>query len=310
MNDFLMDFVELDKQVKELPFRGVKGTTGTQGSFLELFSGDHDKVRSLDRLVTEVMGFSKTVPVCGQTYSRKIDFNILSVLSGISQSASKMAGDIRHLMNLKEVEEPFETGQIGSSAMAYKRNPMRSERICGLGRYVISLADNAANTHANQWFERTLDDSANRRIVLPESFLATDAILLLAKNVMDGLVIWPLVIRNHIDEELPFMSTEAIIMACTKAGGDRQQLHEAIRVHSLAAARRVKEEGADNDLLERIKKDDLFEPVHSQLNDFVKPEKFIGRAPRQVEEFIAEHVDPILNKHENLIQADDEEISV
>ncbi len=250
-------------------------------------------MKKLDALVSELMGFPKSVPVCGQTYSRKVDYKALSILSGIAQSAYKMAGDIRHLMNLKEVDEPFEKGQVGSSAMAYKRNPMRSERICSLARYVISLPDNAANTHSNQWFERTLDDSANRRIILPESTMAIDSILLLAKNITDGLVIWPNVIKKHVLEELPFMATEVIIMAGVKAGGDRQELHEAIRVHSLAAANRVKEEGAENDLLDRLAEDNIFKTVHGNLQEFVDPKKFVGRSSEQVDEFIDGYVDPV-----------------
>lgn len=308
--DFLMDFDDVTELIDNLNFRGVKGTTGTQGSYLALFEGDSGKVKKLDVLVSELMGFSKSVPVCGQTYSRKIDYKVLSVLSGIAQSAYKMAGDIRHLMNLKEVDEPFEKGQVGSSAMAYKRNPMRSERICSLARYVISLPDNAANTHANQWFERTLDDSANRRIILPESSMAVDAILLLAKNIADGLVIWPNVIKKHVLEELPFMATEVIIMAGVKAGGDRQEFHEAIRVHSLAAADRVKEEGVDNDLLQRLAEDDLFKAVHDNLNEYVNPEKFIGRSAEQVKEFIAEYIDPVLANNQNLLQEQNQEITV
>ncbi len=297
LHDVMTDFDDLERQYTAMPFRGVKGTTGTQASFLELFDGDHEKVRQLDRRVTEVMGFDRSVPVCGQTYSRKIDFRILSVLSGIAQSLYKMAGDIRLLMNLKAVDEPFETSQVGSSAMAYKRNPMRSERICSLARYVISLADNAAQTHANQWFERTLDDSANRRIVLPESFLAVDAILTLAHNVIGGLTVWPHVIRKHVDAELPFMATENILMSAVKAGGDRQELHEKIRVHSVAAGRRVKEEGAENDLLERIAADPGFTAVHDTLGDILDPALYVGRAPQQVDDFLTDHVDPLLAQY-------------
>lgn len=310
LQDFLMDFVAVERQWAELPFRGVKGATGTQASFLDLFNGDHDKVRALDRQVAAEMGFSKTVSVCGQTYSRKIDSQVLSVIAGIGQSACKMAGDIRHLMNLKEADEPFEASQIGSSAMAYKRNPMRSERICSLARYVMSLTDGAAQTAANQWFERTLDDSAIRRIILPESFLAVDAILRLCTNVTNGIVFWPLVIRRRMDEELPFMATEAILMSCVKAGGDRQELHEAIRVHALAAARRVKEEGAANDLLERIAADQRFKAIHGQMPNLLDPGKFIGRAPEQVDEFIAADVDPILRQYGDLMSAAEADIEV
>ena len=303
--DFLLDLRELEKQIDKLPFRGVKGTTGTQASFLELFAGNHDKVKALDQRVTVLMGFERTVPICGQTYTRKIDYQILSMLSGIAQSACKMAGDIRHLMNLKELDEPFEKSQVGSSAMAYKRNPMRSERICALARYAISLTENSANTHANQWFERTLDDSANRRIVLPESFLTIDAILTLATNVIKGMTVWPHVIQKHISEELPFMATEGILMTCVKAGGDRQQLHEAIRVHSMAAARRVKEAGKENDLLQRISGDPLFAPVHGQLETLMDSKKFIGRSVEQVDEFIENDVAPILSQYEDQQELED-----
>ncbi len=295
--DFVLDYERIDQLARELPFRGVKGTTGTQASFLELFGGDHEKVRELDALVTAAMGFNRTVPVCGQTYSRKWDYLVLSALSAAAQSAYKMAGDIRLLSNLKEVDEPFAKKQIGSSAMAYKRNPMRSERICSLARFVISLADNAAHTHANQWFERTLDDSANRRLSLPESFLATDVVLTIAANVVDGLHVWPQVVHKHIMAELPFMATENILMDCVKAGGDRQELHEAIREHSIEAGRRVKEEGADNDLLERIAADARFAPVHQRLAAMLDPLLFVGRAPEQVETFVAEVVDPLLKNH-------------
>ena len=294
--DFLLDFHDLEDHMRTLPFRGVKGTTGTQASFLELFEGDHSKVVALDKRVGALMGFERTIPICGQTYSRKIDYQIVSTLSGIAQSAYKMAGDIRHLMNLKELEEPFEKEQVGSSAMAYKRNPMRSERICALARFVISLTGNTANTHATQWFERTLDDSANRRIVLPEAFLAIDAILRLSINVIKGITVWPVVIQKHIHEELPFMATETILMACVKSGGDRQRLHEAIRVHSMAAAQRVKEEGKANDLLERISNDPLFEAVHEKLVNLMDSHRFVGRAEKQVDEFLAEHVIPVLDR--------------
>ena len=302
--DFLLDFQELENRRKTLQFRGVKGTTGTQASFLELFDGDHNKVRALDERVCRLMGFSKTVPVCGQTYTRKIDYQIVSMLSGIAQSAHKMGGDIRHLMNLKELDEPFEKKQVGSSAMAYKRNPMRSERICALARFAMSLTENSANTHANQWFERTLDDSANRRIVLPESFLTIDAILRLSINVINGVTVWPLVIQKHINEELPFMATENILMACVKAGGNRQVLHEAIRSHAMASATRVKEEGKDNDLLERVSKDQLFEAAHGNLQELIDSNRFIGRSAEQVDDFILEHVSPILNRYSGEVNRD------
>jgi len=262
---------------------------------------DHEKCRALERRITELMGFKNTIPVSGQTYTRKFDFMTLSTLSGIAQSANKFATDIRLLMHLKEIEEPFGKKQVGSSAMAYKRNPMRSERICSLARYVISSEQNAAHTHANQWFERTLDDSANRRLSLPESFLTTDIILRTAINVVDGLEVWPLVIRKHIDAELPFMATENIIMAGVKAGGDRQHLHEVIRSASMEASKVVKAEGKENDLLERIKNDKAFSKIKHSLDDILDPVKYIGRAPEQVEEFIKENINPILEKHSGLI---------
>ena len=308
--DFLLDFQHIEDQVETLPFRGVKGTTGTQASFLALFNGNHDRVKALDQRVMGLMGFKVSVPVCGQTYTRKIDYRILALLSGIAQSAYKMAGDIRLLMNLKEVDEPFEENQVGSSAMAYKRNPMRSERICALARFVMSLTENSAHTHANQWFERTLDDSANRRIVLPESFLGIDAILTLAINVIKGIKVWPLVIQKHINEELPFMATENMIMTCVTSGGDRQRLHEAIRVHSMAAARRVKEEGKENDLLDRLANDSLFAPVHGKLKQFMDSKRFIGRASQQVDEFIAEHINPILDRYNDELAGEEEGVQV
>lgn len=308
--DFVLDFEQIDRLAEELPFRGVKGTTGTQATFLSLFEGDHNKVRRLNERVTQMMGFKSAVPVSGQTYTRKLDYQVLAALSGVAQSAYKMAGDIRLLMNLKEVEEPFGKKQIGSSAMAYKRNPMRSERICSLARFVMSLTENAAHTHANQWFERTLDDSANRRLSLPEAFLGTDVVLSIGANVIDGIQVWPEVIKKRLMSELPFMATEEILMACVKAGGDRQELHEAIREHSFEAGRRVKAEGADNDLLERLANDPLFAPVHAQLDDLVDPSLFIGRAPQQVEEFVAEMVDPLLEQHADKLDAQVSELNV
>lgn len=248
--DLVIDLRNLEYQLENIPFRGVKGTTGTQASFMELFNGDESKVIELDKRVCELMGFKESIAVSGQTYTRKADYYVLSVLSGIASSLYKMAGDIRLLANLKEMEEPFGKNQIGSSAMAYKRNPMRSERICSLARYVMGLADNLSQTHACQWFERTLDDSAIRRIVLPEAFLATDIILTVALDVTSGLIVWPKVIESHVKEQLPFMATENILMECVKAGGDRQELHEAIRVHSMEAARVFKQEGLPFDLLE------------------------------------------------------------
>jgi len=290
--DVMLDLEEVESLIQKLPFRGVKGTTGTQASFLALFDGDQEKVKQLDERVRQIMEFDKSVPVAGQTYTRKFDFQILSVLSGIAQSASKAATDIRLLAHRKEVEEPFGKNQVGSSAMAYKRNPMRSERICSLARFVMSLTENGAHTHANQWLERTLDDSANRRLSLPQSFLATDVIVNSLKDVISGLQVWPKVIEANINKELPFMATENIIMACVRAGGDRQQLHEAIRQHSMEASKKVKEEGESNDLLSRIEKDPKFEAVHGHLKGLLDVNKFVGRAPQQVEDFISEQVNP------------------
>ena len=301
MQDLLMDYERITQELENLPMRGVKGTTGTQATFLELFNGDHAKVKQLNEMVCSKMGFSKCIAVSGQTYSRKIDYHILSLLSGIAQSAYKMCGDIRLLANLKEVEEPFAKNQIGSSAMAYKRNPMRSERCCSLSRYIMSLPPSAANTHANQWFERTLDDSAIRRIILPEAFLATDVVLNLLANIADGMVVWPKVVEKHLMEELPFMATEKILMECVKAGGDRQELHEAIRVHSMDAGKVVKGEGKANDLLERLSKDPLFAVVHDKLDKLVDPMLFIGRSKEQTEEFLAEEIDPVLEKQKELL---------
>jgi len=294
MQDLVLDLEAVTREMDNLPMRGVKGTTGTQASFLELFDGDHAKVKELNTKVCDFMGFKKAIAVSGQTYTRKIDFNVLSVLSGVAQSAYKMAGDIRLLANLKEVEEPFAKGQIGSSAMAYKRNPMRSERVCSIARYVIGLPVSAANTAANQWFERTLDDSAIRRIILPEGFLAVDVVLNLLENITDGLHVWPEVIRAHVMAELPFMATEVILMEGVKAGGDRQALHEAIRVHSMAAGAVVKGEGKPNDLIERIRKDPLFESVWSKLGNLIEPSLFVGRAPEQVDVFMETEIDPLL----------------
>jgi adenylosuccinate lyase len=310
LQDFLYDYEKLTEMIESIPMRGVKGTTGTQASFLELFNGDHKKCRELDKRVTDLMGFNKSVSVSGQTYTRKIDFFVLSILSGISQTANKMATDIRLLMNLKELDEPFETKQVGSSAMAYKRNPMRCERICALARYSISLLDNAAHTHANQWFERTLDDSANRRLSLPDSFLTSDIILNVCSNVIDGLVVWPLVIRKHVDAELPFMATENILMAAVKAGGDRQHLHEVIRELSMQSARQVKEFGKDNDLMDRIRGSKDFSNVKEKLNEMMDPSNFVGRAPQQVEEFVSEDIDPVLKKYSHLLTKEKGELNV
>jgi adenylosuccinate lyase len=310
INELIMDFEGLEQFIENLPFLGVKGTTGTQASFLSLFEGDHVKVRDLDKNVTDAMGFQKCVPVSGQTYSRKIDSKIASILSGIAQTLHKIANDIRLLQHLKEIEEPFEKSQIGSSAMAYKRNPMRSERMTSLCRYIISLCQSPAMTAAEQWFERTLDDSANKRLSIPEMFLAADASLLLALNICDGLVVYPNVIMRHIQEELPFMATENILMACVKRGGDRQELHEQIRKHSMDAAKVVKEEGKSNDLLKRIASDPVFSLTESELEKIVSVDDFTGRAPQQVVEFIKEHVGPILLKMKSITNASQVELHV
>ena len=297
LQDFVLDFERLDREIAELPFRSVKGTTGTQASFLELFDGDHAKCRELEKRVASAMGFDNVIYLSGQTYSRKIDYFVLSILSGLAQSAAKMATDIRLLANMKEVEEPFGAKQVGSSAMAYKRNPMRSERVCSLARYVMNLPGNAAYTASTQWFERTLDDSANRRLVLPEAFMTADVILSILLDVTNGLQVWPNVIARHVREELPFMATENILMAAVRAGGDRQALHEVIRVHSMDAAKKIKEEGGANDLLERLAADPAFASIRDRFDELVNPRDFIGRAPEQTEEFIANCVDPVLEAH-------------
>jgi adenylosuccinate lyase len=295
MYDLVLDLAEVEHRLATLRARGVKGTTGTQASFLALFGGDHAKVRRLDELVTRKMGFESTYPVTGQTYTRKVDAQVLAALSGIAQSAHKAATDLRLLASRKEIEEPFEADQIGSSAMAYKRNPMRAERICGLARYVISLASSADNTAATQWMERTLDDSANRRLVIPQAFLAIDAILILYQNIADGLVVYANVIAQHLQEELPFMATENILMAGVEAGGDRQELHERIRRHSQAAATVVKEEGGRNDLLERLSGDPAFAAV--DLKAALDARQFVGRAPEQVDDFLEAVVRPIRDRY-------------
>ncbi len=298
IQDLLMDLEDVEYQLSKAKLLGSKGTTGTQASFLELFDGDHAKVKQLDSIIAEKMEYSSCFAVSGQTYSRKLDSQILSVLSGIAQSAAKFSNDIRLLQHLKEVEEPFEKNQIGSSAMAYKRNPMRSERIASLARYVIADSLNPAITEATQWFERTLDDSANKRISVPEAFLGVDAILNLYLNVADGLVVYPKVIEQHLRRELPFMATENIMMDAVKRGADRQQLHEHIRVHSMAASKVIKEEGGENDLLSRIAGDPIFGVTLEELNAIVSPEKYVGRAPRQTEEFITETVNPTVQKYD------------
>jgi adenylosuccinate lyase len=293
--DLALDLAEIEHRIAGLKARSVKGTTGTQASFLALFDGDHAKVRKLEALVAKKIGFDATYAVTGQTYSRKVDAQVLDALSGIAQSAHKAATDLRILAHRKELEEPFEADQIGSSAMAYKRNPMRSERICALARYAMSLPANAAETHATQWLERTLDDSANRRLVIPQAFLAIDAILSLYQNVVTGLVVYPKVVEKNLRDELPFMATENILMAAVRAGGDRQELHEHIRQHSLAAAREVKELGRPNDLLARLESDPAFASVNIAAE--LDPRHYVGRAPEQVEEFLAEVVEPIRKRY-------------
>jgi len=296
IQDFMQDLSDLNHQLDDLRFLGVKGTTGTQASFLELFEGNHAKVKKLDFLVTQKMGFDKSYGVAGQTYPRKVDARVLSVLSGIAQSAHKMTNDIRLLQNLKEVEEPFEKKQIGSSAMAYKRNPMRSERIASLSRLVMSLTHSVEHTAATQWFERTLDDSANKRIAVPESFLATDSILLICANVVSGLVVYPKMIERRLALELPFMATENILMAAVKKGGNRQDLHERIRELSMIAGRQIKEEGKENNLIEMIASDAAFKLDHTLLTKVLKPENYIGRAKEQVVEYLRTEVRPALKK--------------
>ncbi|MDK2902224.1 MAG: adenylosuccinate lyase [Clostridiales bacterium] len=297
IQDLLMDLGQLDFIMDNLALRGAKGTTGTQASFLTLFDGDHEKVKALDQLIAEKMGFKDTFAITGQTYPRKLDSNVINVLSGIAQSAYKFSNDIRLLQHLKEIEEPFEEKQIGSSAMAYKRNPMRSERIGSLARHVLTTALDPAITASTQWLERTLDDSANRRIVIPQSFLAVDAILLLYINVADGLVVYPAMIERHLREELPFMATEYILMEAVKRGGDRQELHERIRRYSVQAGRQVKEEGKPNDLINMIASDPVFSLSRQEIDAIMDAKNFVGRAPQQVVEFIGENVRPVLEKY-------------
>ncbi|WP_265444367.1 adenylosuccinate lyase [Acetivibrio straminisolvens] len=297
IQDLLMDVEDLDYILANMRLLGSKGTTGTQASFLSLFENDHEKVKKLDKLIAKKMGFDNVFPVSGQTYTRKLDSRILNLLSTIAQSAYKFGNDLRLLQSMKEIEEPFEKHQIGSSAMAYKRNPMRSERICALARYVIVNSLNPAITSSTQWFERTLDDSANKRICMPEAFLAVDAILNIYINVADGMVVYPKVIEKHVLEELPFMATENIMMEAVKRGGDRQELHERIRVHSMEAAKQVKAEGKKNDLIERIAADEMFGLSIDELKSVLAPENYIGRSPQQVEEFINEYVKPVLEKN-------------
>lgn len=301
IQSLLLDLEELEFRLDTLRFRGVKGTTGTQASFQELFNGDFNKVKKLDEMVAEKMGFNKRFLVTGQTYDRKVDSEVMNLLSNIAQSAHKFTNDLRLLQHLKEIEEPFEKNQIGSSAMAYKRNPMRSERISSLAKFVIALQQSTAMTAATQWFERTLDDSANKRLSLPQGFLAVDAILIIWKNIMEGLVVYPKMIEKRIMAELPFMATEYIIMEGVKNGGDRQELHEKIRVHSMEAGRMVKIEGKDNDLIERIINDPYFNIDRVKLLEILDPKNFIGFAPEQTEDFVKTEVKPILDKYSNLL---------
>ncbi len=301
LNELLIDFEELEHRIDSLQLLGSKGTTGTQASFMELFDGDAEKVKRLDALIAEKMGFSGTVPVSGQTYSRKVDAYVLGVLSGIAQSASKFANDMRLLAGLKEIEEPFEKNQIGSSAMPYKRNPMRCERICALARYVIQAAVNPAVTASVQWFERTLDDSANKRIAVAEAFLAVDAILNIYINVADGIVVYPKVIAQRVKNELPFMASENIMMQAVKRGGDRQQLHEKIRAHAMEAARQVKQLGLENDLISRIAADSSFGLSRQEIEAILTPEQYTGRAPEQTEEFVRGQIQPLLEANASVL---------
>ncbi|KAJ1902192.1 adenylosuccinase ade13 [Kickxella alabastrina] len=303
VQELLWDLRNMQRARDDLGFRGVKGTTGTQASFLTLFNGDHDKVEQLDALVTELSGFKECYPVCGQTYSRKVDVDFMSPLASFGATAHRIATDIRLLANLKEIEEPFEKDQIGSSAMAYKRNPMRSERICSLSRHLMVLIGNVHQTAAVQWLERTLDDSANRRISIPEACLTADIVLTTLQNVVDGLVVYPQVISRRIRSELPFMATENFIMAMVKKGGDRQECHEEIRVLSHQAAAVVKQEGGENDLIERVKNAPYFAPIKDELNELLDPATFIGRAPEQVDNFVTKHVNPALAPYADIIAA-------
>ena len=301
LNDLVMDLSDVDYIISQLKLLGSKGTTGTQASFLELFDGDHEKCKEADRRIAQKMGFDACYPVSGQTYSRKLDTRVLNVVAGIAQSAHKFSNDIRLLQHLKEIEEPFEKSQIGSSAMAYKRNPMRSERIASLSRYVMIDVLNPAIKAATQWFERTLDDSANKRLSVPEAFLAIDGVLDLYMNVVDGLVVYPKVIEQRLMSELPFMATENIMMDAVKRGGDRQELHERIRTHSMEAGRMVKVEGKPNDLLERIASDPAFGTTMEELQSIMNPRNFVGRAPEQVTEFLNEVIQPILDENKEVL---------
>lgn len=310
MNELLQDLNEVEYRIVTLKLLGCKGTTGTQASFLELFQGDHEKCKELDRRIAQEMGFKGTVPVSGQTYSRKADAAVLATLSGIAQSACKFATDVRLLCHLKEVEEPFEANQIGSSAMPYKRNPMRCERICSLARYVIADAANPAYTAATQWFERTLDDSANKRISVPEAFLAVDAILNIYENVASGLVVHEKVIEKHILEELPFMASENIMMDMVQRGGDRQQIHERIRIHSQEAGRNVKDLGLTNNLIDLLAADPLFDLSREELLAHLEPSRYIGRCPEQVTDFLNDYVQPVLDAHDSALEEQAVELKV
>lgn len=300
-HELLMDFEELEYRLSKLKLLGQKGTTGTQASFVELFHGDSAKIRALEKMIAEEMGFSECFPVSGQTYSRKLDYQVLSVLAGIAESCSKFSNDLRLLANFKEIEEPFEKNQIGSSAMPYKRNPMRSERITALSRYIMIDSLNAAFTAGTQWFERTLDDSANKRIAVAEAFLGTDAILNIMLNVTGGLVVYEKVIRRRVMNELPFMATENIMMRAVEKGGDRQELHERIRQHSVAAGKIIKEEGGENDLVDRIAADPIFMTTKEEIMATLEPERFIGRCPEQVDEFLNGFIRPLLEKNKELL---------
>ncbi len=301
IQDFIMDIEEIETRIKGMRFHGVKGTTGTQASFMALFRNDTEKVKKLDASVTKKMGFDEYYPVTGQTYSRKVDSQIVFSMAGIAQSAYKFSNDIRLLQHLKEVEEPFEEEQVGSSAMAYKRNPMRCERIAALARYVLCNCLNPAFTAASQWFERTLDDSANKRIAIPEAFLAIDGILNIVLSVVSGLCVYPLVISRQLAEELPFMITENILMEAVNAGGDRQEIHERIRKHAIEAKRKIMEGGEQNDLMERIANDPLFSKIKSKLNEVSNADRLIGRAPQQVDEFVNQSVEPLIKRYRHLI---------
>ncbi len=306
--DLVLDLEELEHRLESLKLRGVKGTTGTQATFLTLFDGNHSKVEELDRIVCQKLGFDAAYSVTGQTYSRKVDAQIIETLGGLAQSTHKAGSDLRLLQSRKEVEEPFEKHQIGSSAMAYKRNPMRAERMCGLARFVMSLTSSAAQTTATQWMERTLDDSANRRLTIPQAFLATDAILILYRNVVDGLVVYPKVIAKHLEEELPFMATEEILMAGVRSGGDRQELHELIRLHSVEAGKQVKEQGLSNDLIKRLQAEPGFAKV--DLTGALDPLRFVGRAPEQVDRFIEDVIEPIRQRYSDDLGRNAEELHV